>query len=164
MATMTILAIDLGGSTGYAYFENGAVASGVWKLSPKTQAQRRKEGWGVRFNKFTAKLDSLPRPDHIVYEAVHRHLGTDAAHQYGGFLAHLLAWAERNDIGYDGVGVGQIKKHGTGKGNASKEMMVESVRKTMRREPSTDDEADALWLLDKACRDIGYAMPWDCET
>ncbi len=32
----------------------------------------------------------------VVFEEVRSHLGTAAAHAYGGFLAHLTAWAEAN--------------------------------------------------------------------
>lgn len=160
MATIRLLALDLGRSTGWAYFENGAVVSGNWVCCPKNI----KEGWGKRFNRFTGYLESLPKPDHVVYESVARHVGTYAAHQYGGFLAHLMAWVDRIDIGIDGVGVGQIKKHATGKGNASKDQMMAAVRETMGLEPRTDDEADALWLLDKACRDLGYEMPWGSQV
>jgi crossover junction endodeoxyribonuclease RuvC len=35
-----------------------------------------------------------------VFEEVHRHLGTAAGHAYGGYLAHLTAWAEANRIPY----------------------------------------------------------------
>ena len=160
MASIRILAIDIGRSTGWAYFDDGAVVSGVWICSPKAT----KENWGKRFNRFTSYLNSLPKMDHVVYESVVRHIGTYAAHQYGGFLSHLLAWVDREGIGCDALGVGAIKKHATGKGNASKEMMMESARTKMGRLPKTDDEADALWLLDKACRDLGYEMPWGCES
>ena len=41
--------------------------------------------------------------------------GVDAAHAYGGFMAHLTAWCEHHQIPYQGVPVGTIKKHATGK-------------------------------------------------
>ena len=40
-----------------------------------------------------------------------------------------------------------IKKHATGKGNASKEAMLASAR-SKGHDPSDDNEADALALLD----------------
>ncbi len=55
---------------------------------------------------------------------IRRHLGTDAAHCYGGFLAVLSAWCEENNIPYQGVNVKTIKRFITGKGNASKSLFI----------------------------------------
>ena len=78
-----------------------------------------------------------------------RHLGTAAAHAYGGYLAHLTAWAEANKIPYQGVPVGTIKRHIAGKGNADKAAVIAAVRK-LGFAPADDNEADALALLDWA--------------
>jgi len=75
-----------------------------------------------------------------------RHLGVDAAHAYGGFMASLTAWCEHHEIPYQGVPVGTIKKALTGKGNASKAMMIKAVQK-LGSNPADDNEADALALL-----------------
>jgi Holliday junction resolvasome RuvABC endonuclease subunit len=77
---------------------------------------------------------------------VRRHVGVDAAHAYGGFLAHLTAWCEHHQIPYQGVPVGTIKKHATGKGNADKAAMMAAVR-AKGFLPADDNEADALALL-----------------
>ena len=55
-------------------------------------------------------------------------MGVDAAHAYGGFMAHLTAWCEHHNIPYAGVPVGTIKKHATGKGNASKDLMIGAAK------------------------------------
>lgn len=73
-------------------------------------------------------------------------LGVDAAHVYGGFLAHLTAWCEDHEIAYQGVGVGVIKKFMTGAGNASKEAMLQAA-KDKGFDPVDDNEADALAIL-----------------
>lgn len=87
----------------------------------------------------------------IYFEEVRRHIGTDAAHLYGGFLATLTAWCELNCIPYEGVPVGTIKRHVTGKGNADKAAVIEAIR-TRGFEPADDNEADAiailLWAID----------------
>jgi Holliday junction resolvasome RuvABC endonuclease subunit len=70
----------------------------------------------------------------------------DAAHAYGGFMAHLTAWCEHHQIPYQGVPVGTIKKHATGKGNASKDEMIAAM-KALGHSPTDDNEADALALL-----------------
>ena len=104
----------------------------------------------MRFLKFTKFLSDLKQNtgsiDAVFFEEVRRHLGVDAAHAYGGFMAHLTAWCEDNEIPYEGVPVGTIKRHATGKGNASKTMMIDSV-KAKGHNPRDDNEADAIALM-----------------
>ena len=66
--------------------------------------------------------------DTLHFEEVRRHVSTDAAHAYGGFLATLTAWCEHQRIPYQGVPVGTIKKHATGKGNANKAAVIAAAR------------------------------------
>ena len=73
-------------------------------------------------------------------------LGIDAAHAFGGWLAHLTAWCEHHGIPYQGVPVGTIKRHIAGKGNADKAAVIEAVRR-LGFAPADDNEADALALL-----------------
>lgn len=75
-----------------------------------------------------------------------RHVSTDAAHAYGGFLATLTAWCEHHQIPYQGVPVGTIKKHATGKGNAGKDLVIAAMT-ALGHAPADDNEADALALL-----------------
>ncbi len=82
----------------------------------------------------------------IVFEEVRRHAGTTAAHVYGGFLGQMSAWAEENKIPYQGVPVGTIKRHATGKGNASKEEIVRAVV-DHGFSPMDHNEADAIALI-----------------
>jgi Holliday junction resolvasome RuvABC endonuclease subunit len=82
----------------------------------------------------------------VYFEEVRRHASTDSAHVYGGLLATLTAWCEHHKIPYQGVPVGTIKKHATGKGNAGKDEMVKAMQALGH--PVTDDnEADALAIL-----------------
>lgn len=85
----------------------------------------------------------------MVFEEVRRHAGVDAAHAYGGFLAQLTAWCEDHQIPYQGVPVGTIKKHATGKGNANKQAMIAAAQ-ARGLTPVDDNHADALALLDWA--------------
>jgi Holliday junction resolvasome RuvABC endonuclease subunit len=89
---------------------------------------------------------SVDTLDSVYFEEVRRHVGVDAAHAYGGFLATLTAWCEHHQIPYQGVPVGTIKKHATGKGNASKDDMIAAIR-LRGFQPTDDNEADALALL-----------------
>jgi len=88
--------------------------------------------------------------DAVFFEEIRRHAGVDAAHAYGGFMAHLTAWCEHHEIPYQGVPVGTIKKHATGKGNVGKADMIAAMR-ARGFNPADDNEADALALL-------GWAM------
>ena len=63
-----------------------------------------------------------------------------------GLMATLTAWAELRGVPYQGVPVGTVKRHATGKGNAAKEEMIAAARARGFR-PSDDNEADALAIL-----------------
>ena len=144
--TTTILALDLGTTTGWALRgSDGHITSGSESFRPQ-----RFEGGGMRFLRFKRWLTELKAVtsgiDALHVEEVRRHVSTDAAHAYGGFLATLTAWCEHHQIPYQGVPVGTIKKHATGKGNAGKEDVIAAVR-ARGHAPSDDNEADALALL-----------------
>ena len=68
----------------------------------------------------------------------------DASHVYGGLMATLTAWAELRGAPYEGVGT--IKKHATGKGNAGKQAMIDAAR-ARDFSPADDNEADAVAIL-----------------
>jgi len=145
MTTNTLLALDLGTTTGWALrTPDGSTTSGSESFRPQ-----RFEGGGMRFLRFKRWLDELRGHggiDALYFEEVRRHVSTDAAHAYGGFLATLTAWCERHAIPYSGVPVGTIKKHATGKGNASKDEVIAAIR-AAGHTPADDNEADALALL-----------------
>ncbi len=142
----TILALDLGTRTGWALQgRDGAITSGTEGFKPQ-----RFEGGGMRFLRFKRWLTELKHAvdgiDAVFFEEVRRHAGVDAAHAYGGFMAHLTAWCEHHRIPYQGVPVGTIKKHATGRGNAGKQAVLTAML-ALRFRPEDDNEADALALL-----------------
>lgn len=141
----TILTLDLGTATGWALQRSGVITSGTQSFKPQ-----RYEGGGMRYLPFARWLNevlvSVDSIDALYFEEVRRHVGTDAAHVYGGLLAHLTAWCEAQGIPYQGVPVGTIKKHATGKGNADKAAMITAMR-AKGYVPADDNEADALALL-----------------
>ena len=147
-----ILALDLGSKTGWALWQrDGTITSGTAEFRPS-----RFEGGGMPFLRFLGWLDEVQQfagpVERIVFEEVRRHLGTTAAHAYGGFLAHLTAWCEKRAIPYQGVPVGTIKRHATGKGNANKQAVIQAM-KAKGYHPGDDNEADGLailhWALDQ---------------
>jgi len=146
MHAKQILALDLGTNTGWALRrKDGQIYSGM-----QTFKDDRFSGGGMKMLKFRNWLENLHQTsghiEIIVFEEVRRHVGTTAAHVYGGFLGQMSAWSEENKIPYQGIPVGTIKRHVTGKGNASKE---EVVRAIVERgySPMDDNEADAIALL-----------------
>ena len=146
-----VLALDLGTTTGWAMrLADGSIVSGIMEFRPS-----RYEGGGMRFLRFRSWLDHLLDSSkgisQVCFEEVRRHAGTDAAHIYGGFLGHLSAWCELNHIPYQGVPVGTIKRHATGKGNAGKDQVIAAMR-AKGFNPEDGNEADALailtWVID----------------
>jgi len=150
---MRILSLDLGTKTGWAVKDgSGLISSGSQSFQPG-----RFEGGGMRFLKFKTWLTDMKATvgglDAVYFEEVRRHAGVDAAHVYGGFLAHLTAWCEHHGIPYQGVPVGTIKRHATGAGNANKDAMIAAMR-AKGFAPKDDNEADALALLHLAMEGV----------
>jgi len=153
---VNIVALDLGTQCGYAYTHDGVPRielSGVMDFR-----SQRHEGAGMRFLRFRRALQDLLKNEDedavCVYEEVAAHRGTAAAHVYGGLLAVLQSLCESMDIPYRGYPVGTIKRHATGKGNANKDAMVDAARERFGDEIDDDNQADALWLLDLALKEL----------
>lgn len=142
---MSILTLDLGKQTGWAILTDGIIESGS-----KSFHGSRFSGGGMHFLNFRSWLNEMKEKfsniEAVYFEEVRRHLGTDAAHCYGGFLAVLSAWCEENNIPYQGVNVKTIKRFIAGKGNASKSEVIEAVKKK-GGSPRDDNEGDALALM-----------------
>lgn len=147
----SFLALDLATTTGWAVAllnQHGKV-----QIQSGTQSfaiNARIEGAGMRYLRFSRWLDEMHKMlniERLAFEEVKQRAQSVAAgHMYGGFMATLTAWCESNKVPYEGIPVGTIKKHATGKGNAGKE----EVRKAMTAKghlPRDDNEADALALL-----------------
>jgi Holliday junction resolvasome RuvABC endonuclease subunit len=146
-----ILALDLGTHTGFALTAGnslphtllGNVVVGTW------HCKTAKETDGDRYHNFRKKLVEISGSSqftHVYYERVRRHVGTDAAHVYGGLRGILIEFCEARKIPHEGVPVGTIKKSWTGRGNATKDLMIAEAE-ARGFEVENDNEADALALL-----------------
>ena len=140
------LALDIATTTGWALEgTDGYIASGTVSFK-----NSRYDGGGMRYLRFQRWLEQIDEdagPIGAVYfEEVRRHIGTDAAHIYGGLLAVLSAWCEEHLVAYQGVPVGTIKRFATGKGNADKAAVIDAMR-ARGFAPRDDNEADALAIL-----------------
>ena len=144
--TGSILALDLGTTTGWALSPlGGFITSGTVSFRPS-----RYDGGGMRYLRFRNWLNQLVQGGNAIqavyFEEARRHVGTDAAHIYGGFMACLSAWCEEHAVAYQGVPVGTIKRFVTGKGNADKIAVIAALHER-GFSPTDDNEADAIALL-----------------
>ena len=106
----------------------------------------------VRFEKWLEKSLDISNPDFVYFEEVRAHNGVNAAHIYGGFMSSVLRICEGRGIPHSGVPVGTIKKHISGKGNASKKLVKQTVEMTFGRKPCDDNEADAMAIWHYAAK------------
>lgn len=143
---LTVLALDLGTTTGWALAPRGGVLrSGSFRLDPSKLGGNGRRWIGFR-EWLTAKAREVGGVHAVYFEDVKNHAGVIAAHVYGGYLAMLEAWCAANNIPLHGVGVGTAKKAWTGNGRASKDQMISEAE---RRGITVidDNHADALAIL-----------------
>ncbi|PPA72640.1 hypothetical protein C4E15_29300 [Achromobacter spanius] len=140
-----ILALDLGTKLGWAVrARDGRIVHGTEAFTPRkswTPGQR----W-LRARSFLTDVIVRHQVHAIAYEDVKRHAGTDAAHAYGAFLCLVQMVADSHRTALLPVGVGTIKKHWTGKGNADKDAM-KAQAKVRGFSVVDDNDADALAIL-----------------
>ena len=140
---MTLLALDLGTTCGFAIFKDGKFISGTKKLGTY------KEKFGVRFYEFRKWLLNIiakHNVEAVYFERVFGHKGVEAAHCYGGFLYTLASVCFQQNIPCTGLTVQAIKKFMTGKANATKDEII-TAAKQKGFSPETDDEADAIAIM-----------------
>jgi crossover junction endodeoxyribonuclease RuvC len=144
VATFT-LALDLGTTTGWCMgCDVDTSVSGRWVLN-----EDRTSGAGMRFYKLRQELHALHGKfglARVVFEDVRAHKGVYAAQVYGAFQGALMTWCEQHGVPYEGIGVGTIKKFWTGKGNASKQQMIDKCA-DLDMAVTDDNEADAIALF-----------------
>lgn len=152
-----IVALDLGTKCGFAVLRGRKrIESGRWSLMP-TKAKRVHVGerW-LNFERAVRTLINKHRPDVLAFEMVRRHIGSTAAHVYGGWLAGLERYQLQRILDGDDLiptmplEVGTWKKAATGKGNATKDEIKVVVRKRFRYAVKSEDEADALAIGEAA--------------
>lgn len=152
---MTVLALDLGTSTGAAFSPAvGTVTLATWDLKPSPY-----ENEAARFIRFRAHLQALHAASpirQVWFELVRAHKGTRAAHVYGGLHATLMTWCQDHGVACSGVPVQTMKKFWTGKGNANKAAMVKEAE-ARGYEIGSEDEADAVALLTWALIEHGHS-------
>ena len=144
---MKILAIDPATECGWAH-SNGS--GGTWNLSV-----RKDESSGMRLIRFEAKLMEVINSvgvEVIAFEVPSVARGKKAnlnGLKLGTKLQAIIERITESTDGMESIGknLSEIKKHATGKGNASKDDMLVAARERFG-EVVDDNHADALWLLD----------------
>ncbi len=147
-----ILAIDPATKTGWAHT---CGASGVWDLSLKAD-----ESSGMRLVRFEGKLleilDTIGA-DIIVYEGARYNSGRNANSNAFKLVSKLEGIIEKicEEEGYvecKNYNISQIKSHAGAK--KKEEILQKAKEKWSDRIIADDNEADALWLLDLAMKDL----------
>ena len=154
---MTICALDLATTTGYASVSHGIVMSGTFKCR-----QSSKEPWGLcflRFKRFLREWLIQEKPEQLWYEDVRRWSSGDAAKAYCGLRAVMLMECEAHGVEVIGAAVGTIKKSFTGKGNATKQDMIDVACVKYGNHITDDNEADALAILELAIQNNPCTTP-----
>jgi len=143
-----ILALDMATKTGWATVDH----SGVENFRKRAGDSR-----GMIFIRFEAWLSEIcqtVKPGLIVYERPHAR-GRAANEVLNGMLAYLAGTAEKNGIEYTDCPSTTLKLFATGKGNASKDMMMAAYLAKWGVAPEDDNESDARWLLEWATVQFG---------
>ena len=145
-----ILALDVGTDSGYA----------IRKLSTEeihsgSFSHKRKQGDhpGKRYVEFEKCLDSLANDYAISRVCCEEPMGNFKSHVATlvvcGYVGVVQAWCARMKLPFVGYPQKAVKKKATGKGNARKPEMISAARaKWPHLGIKTDDEADALWVLE----------------
>ena len=139
----TVLALDIGSTTGFAVNvdrANDAAWHGTVKFSAPIHDQRF-----CQFADWLADRITDLKPDIIVYEHG-TPIGLAAKQLLFGFaaVARLIAW--RREVAVLFMWPSTLKKWATGKGNCTKSDMINEAEKRGFA-PKTDHEADAILLL-----------------
>ena len=142
---MKILALDIASLTGWCLNNN---LYGTWDL--KT---RKDESMGMKLIRFKSKLKEIHAAESlnlIVYERPAGKHANSIIHQ-AKLIANLEEFCENLGIAYNASSASEIKKFATGKGNASKDEMIQAAKDKYGYNGNDDNEADAihLWNLTK---------------
>jgi len=151
---MKIFAVDPGLKTGWAWYLDGIVESGVQDFGLK-----RGESKGMRFFNFRVWLELMLhkcRPDIVIYEMSH-HRGGYATELLVGLVTRIQEVCDILKMNYRPVHSAALKKAVTGKGNTKKEEMLTLARKKWGDDIIDDNEADARWLIEWAKAEYGLA-------
>lgn len=149
-----VLGLDPANKTGWCIFDSDKkqiLDSGTYTFLMKNEKDR-----GILFSRFLFWLVRMVyshRPQYIVYELPH-HRGGEPTRKLLGQTTIIEMVAEVFGVSYCSVHTGTLKKVCAGHGKASKEDMIKNAKRYLRRDPVTDDEADAINVCLWACKEL----------
>lgn len=141
---MNILALDQATACGWAAYYNEDIYSGVQNF-----ALKRGESSGLKYLRFGAWLhemsNTIGKIDIVIYEQPHFRGGA-AATTGVGLTIKIDEFAAKHGCETCPVHGSRLKKWLTGVGNASKEKVMEEIKRRGFK-PVDDNESDAIALL-----------------
>jgi hypothetical protein len=100
----------------------------------------------LRFKRWLIEIkQSVDGIDAVFFEEVRRHAGVDAAHAYGGFMAHLTAWCEHHQIPTKGCRLARSRSTRPARATRTRNRWWRPRQRG--HAPADDNEADALAIL-----------------
>jgi hypothetical protein len=161
---VNILALDCSLKTGWATLINSRIESGVQDFS-KERTRGESPGMDfIRFNRWLEGMYLAGEKIHadgevlsyglVVFEQAHLR-GGHATNLCVGMTTRVQEFAARIGAECMPVHTATLKKFATGSGRSGKEEMMLEFFKATGREPITDDEADAFFLLKYGMKEIG---------
>ena len=146
---MRILAIDPGTKTGWAFSdgETSLLESGTNVL--KLRAGEAKTMRYIRFSKWLDDMFLLMNPDLVIFEKTHMR-GYEATKFMMNLIGRIETACNERSVPYTDVHTGTLKKFATGHGKGSKAEMMRLVAEKHNFIVDSDDEADAIHMLDYA--------------
>lgn len=148
ISNVKILSLDIASVTGWAISET---EYGTWDF--KT---RKDESMGMKLIRFRAKLNEVHELmdfNLIVYERAAGRFANSIIHE-AKLIGIVEEFCEINSIAYRAYSAKEIKLMATGKGAAGKPAIIAAAKDKLGYEGNDDNEADALWMLKIAQRDL----------
>lgn len=154
MGKPKVIGIDPGMSTGWAYtMDNGIMIAGTWTLREPDN-----HPLVVLFRRICNLIDDV-NPELVCYEEpVAR---GNAAKVLNRQMGVIILACEVCAVAHYPVNPGTLKKHATGKGNATKEEMAEALWGKRRDYFDDHNAVDAHWLADYARKVVLPTMGTD---
>jgi len=140
------MALDFATTTGWSIWEDGSMHSGFVSFAAKGKANRDSRLLAFR-NWLNANATGV---DCIAYEAVRNLKNANALICLAELQAVLKMFSLEHGIELHPYSAKEIKKHITGNGNASKDMVMEAVNTKFNLSIKDDNESDSIALLSLA--------------
>jgi Holliday junction resolvasome RuvABC endonuclease subunit len=150
-----ILAIDPATSCGWAWSDGTDRHSGTWDLAALGSSSKHAHLAALRDR--LLRVHAKYGIDHFGFEKVIHGRGMRSTEAHAEKIAIIkLVAVEIGATVHTGYGASSIKLFATGDGHAEKSQMMLACERLLKVVPRTDDEADALWILEMRLK--GYEV------